>query len=366
MRWVLCTSDSSRRSWGLAAALGLALGVCALLLVGLGQGNAAPADAVSVGLIPSESGVGDMSFNWMAYQGLLRAETDLGVVGTVYTPTGPADYAAKIQQCVDDGNVLCVSVGFYMGDATWAAAAANPGVDFAIVDTTWESYPENLRGMVFASEQVGYLAGTLAGLMTESDVVGAVGGMQIPPVQDFLEPYRNGAQWANPGTQVIISYTGSFVDPDLGARVAQAQMDQGADVIFGVGGETGNGAILTATQSGAWGIGVDVDQWLTVFGSGTVPGSDKLLTSAMKRIDNAVYDTIADEVMFAFTPGTVEYDLAVDGVGLAPFHEADPYIPQAVKDAVEAVRQGIVSGAIDVWKPYGLHRIYLPAVLRNF
>ncbi len=320
---------------------------------------------VSVGLIPDESGVGDMSFNWMAYQGLLRAETDLGVVGSVYTPTGPADYAAKIQQCVDDGNVLCVSVGFSMSDATWAAAAANPGVDFAIGDGTWESYPENLRGVTYASEQVGYLAGTLAGLMTGSDVVGGVGGMEIPPVVAFLEPYRYGTQCANSEAGVIISYTGTFNDPDLGAQVAQAQMAQGADVIFAAAGPTGNGAILTATQSGAWAIGVDVDQWVTVFESGSVPGSDKLLTSAMKRIDNAVYDTIADEVMFAFTPGAVVYDLAVDGVGLAPFHEADPYIPQAVKDAVEAVRQGILSGTIDVWQPCGLHRIYLPVVLRG-
>jgi arabinogalactan oligomer/maltooligosaccharide transport system substrate-binding protein len=163
---------------------------------------------------------------------------------------------------------------------------------------------------------------------------------------------------------VIITYTGTFVDPDLGAQTAQAQMDQGADVIFGCGGLTGNGAILHATQNGAWGVGVDTDQWLSLFGSGSVPGSDKLLTSVMKRIDNAVYDTIADEVGGAFSSGTVTYDLAVDGVGLAPYHEADPSIPQAVKDAVEEVRLGILDGSIDPWQPCTWRQVYLPLVAR--
>ena len=337
---------------------------------GLLSGTIDPWDScappTNVGLVfDNPAGAGNTSFNWMAYQGLLRAEANLGVVGTIYTPTTEFDYESLLQRCVDDGNGLCLSVGYLMSDATWNAAAANPGIDFAIVDHTWDSYPDNLRGLAFASEQVGYLAGTLAGLMTASDVVGGVGGMQIPPVQAFLEPYRYGAGCANPGVRVIITYTGTFTDPDLGAQVAQAQMAQGADVIFGAGGPTGSGGILTAAQSGAWGIGVDIDEYYTTFGGGSVPGSDKLLTSAIKRIDNAVYDTIDDAVAGIFTPGTVVYDLSVDGVDLAPFHEADPSIPQVVKDAVEAVRQGILSGSIDVWQTCAGYRILLPVVERN-
>mgnify|MGYP005848033629 FL=1 len=235
-----------------------------------------------------------------------------------------------------------------MAEATWNSAEANPDVDFAIVDYAWATGPDNVRGILFSSEEAGYLAGALAGLMTGSDVVGGIGGMEVLPVSAFLEPYRNGARWMNPDVQVIIAYTGTFVEPDLGAQVAQEMMAQGADVIFGVAGPTGNGAILEAAGSGAWAIGVDADSWHTVFGSGTEAGSEKLLTSATKRVDSAVYHTIADEVGGAFTSGSVLYDLAVDGVGLAPFHDADPFIPQAVRDALDEVEAGILSGSIDV------------------
>jgi basic membrane lipoprotein Med (substrate-binding protein (PBP1-ABC) superfamily) len=320
-----------------------------------------------VGLVfDSPAGAGDLSFNWMAYEGLLRAETDLGVIGTTYTPTEPDDYGPLLQQCVDDGNGLCITVGWLMTDATLTAAGDNPGVDFAILDATYNEYPENLRGMTFAPEQAGYLAGTLAGLMTASDVAGAVGGMEIAPVQAFMEPYGNAIGCANPGATVLLTYTGTFVDPDLGAQVAQQQMDLGADVVFGCGGPTGHGAILHATQNGAWGIGVDVDQWVGLFGSGSVPGSDHMLTSAMKRLDNAVYQTIDDELSGQFTPGTALYDLSVDGVGLAPYHEADPAVPQWVRDRLDVVEMGLLQGTIDPWQACTWTRAYLPAVLRSW
>ena len=309
----------------------------------------AEADAVKVGLVPDVGGVNDMSFNWSAYQGLVRSEDELGVVGTVYTTTQPAQahYESKLQECVDDGNALCIAVGFNMADATLSKANANTVVDFAIVDFTYDSYPSNLRGIDFASDEAGYLAGTLAGMMTVSDVIGAVGGMDIPPVANFIDGYRNAAQCANPDVTVLVTYTGTFIDPDLGAQTAQAMISQEADIIFGVGGLTGNGAVLTATQSSLWGIGVDTDQWFSLFMSGTVPGSDKLLTSAMKRIDNAVCDTISDELSDSFTSGTVRYGLSLQGVGLAPYHETDASVPQSVRGALARVERCIVLGACD-------------------
>ena len=319
------------------------------------------AEPLKVGLAyASADGAADLSLNWMANEGLLRAVTDLGVVGTTYTPTTEADYDALLNQCVDDGNALCLSAGFQMADATWNSAAAHPDVDFAIVDFAWEAELDNLRGIIFSVEEAGYLAGTLAGLMTNSDVVGGVGGMEIPAVSAFLEPYRNGARWVNPDVEVIITYTDTFVDPDLGAQVAQELMANGADVIFGVAGPTGDGAILEAAQSGAWEIGVDADSWHTVFESGAAAGSDRLLTSAMKRVDSAVYHTIADEVDGVFTSGSMLYDVAVDGVGLAPFHDSDPSIPQAARDALAEVQMGILNGSIDVWAPYQSARVFLP------
>jgi len=327
------------------------LAMILLLLLGLQPKAPATAQSVLVGLVTDVVGLTDMSFNWFSYQGLLRAQDELGVLGTVYTSTDPADYTTNLQQCVDDGNDLCISVGFLTAEAILTTAEANPDTLFAIVDFTWQTYPGNLRGTTFAVSESGYLAGTLAGLMTQSDVVGSVGGMQIPVVEAFVESYRDAAQCANPDATTIINYTGTFGDPDLGAQVAQEMIAQGADVIFAPAGATGSGAILAATQSGIWGIGVDTDFYLTVFMNGAVAGSDKLLSSAMKRLDNAVFDTIADVASGTFTAGTTLYDVTVDGVGLAPFHEADPFVPSTVRGRLERIRRDMIEGNIDVNGP---------------
>jgi basic membrane protein A len=356
---------SRSRPWALPASIILGLTLVFILLLALHPATSSATQPVQVGLIVDEAGLNDMGFNWLAYQGLLRAESELGAVGTVYTSTGTISPGQNVQQCVDDGNALCIGTGFLAREAISVAAKMSPGTLFAILDITYPSYPDNLRGTTFAADQAGYLAGALAGLMSESGVVGAVGGMEIPPVAAFAEPYRYGSQCARPDVTAIVTYTGSFVQPLLGAQVAQAQMAQGADVIFGVGAATGNGAVLTAAQSGAWAIGVDVDQYLTLFEGGTVTGSEKLLSSAMKRLDSAVYDTIADVGAGTFTSGTVLYDLAQDGVGLAPFHEADGAVPTAVREELDRIRQGIISGTIDVNAPCTGHTIFLPVALRN-
>ena len=319
---------------------------------------------VKVGFVPDEAGVTDLGFNWLSYQGLLRAQSELGVVGSVYTPTNSAEYEDKLQQCVDEGNDLCVSVGFLLTEATSNLANANPGTIFANVDGSYESYPENLRGMLFAEDESGYLAGTLVGMMTQSDVIGAIGGLEIPPVVRFVQGYQNGAQCANPGVDVLVEYVGDFGNYELGVATAQGMIAQGADTIFAPAGLTGIGAVLTATQTGAWGIGTDTDWYLSVFDNGAVDGSEKLLSSAMKRLDNGVYATISDVISGTFTSGTALYDLAQDGVGLAPFHEADPFVPQKVRDALDEVIQGIKDGSIDVNDSCGGAYIYLPIITR--
>lgn len=302
---------------------------------------------VNVGLVLTEDGVDDMSFNMMANQGLLQAESSLGVIGTLYEPSSSDDYATFLQQCVDDGNDLCFAVGFLMADAIVSVANANPDTSFAILDDyVFEDSPENLRGIQFDIKQVGYLAGALAGKL--GNTVGVVGGMEIPPVTGFVEGYRNGAQCANPDANVLIEYTGTFVDPELGATTAQAMIDQGANVIFGVGGQTGNGAILYSAQDGKWSIGVDTDQYLTVFENGTVSGSYNMLTSAMKNLDYGVYQTVQDYINGSFTAGIVTYHLADGGVGLAPYHETDARLTQTTKDYVTGVRMGIIDGSVNV------------------
>jgi basic membrane lipoprotein Med (substrate-binding protein (PBP1-ABC) superfamily) len=347
------------------AAVTALIGLVLMLLL-LQPHSALEADSISVGLVTDGPTVDDGGFNWLSYQGLLRAESELGVTGNVYTSTSDEDYQPNLEQCVTDGNALCLSVGFLTTDAISNVAALHPETYFGIIDVSWDGMTDNLRGMIFAADQAGYLAGTLAGLMSESDLVGGIGGLPIPPVDAFLYPYRNGAQCANPEASALISYTNTFMDPDLGAEFAQAMIGQGADVIFAVAGPTGWGSLLTATQSAVWGIGVDVDQYYTVFMSGTITGSEKLLSSAIKRIDNAVFDTIGDVISGTFTSGETLYDLAVDGVGLAPFHEADPEVPQAVRDELAAVAAGIIDGSINInetCRAPGI-QVFLPLLVR--
>ena len=351
------------------ASLTLILATAALLgLIFFFKGQAPSpvrANPISVGFIPDVGGIHDQGFNQATYEGLVRAETQLGITGNVYTTTSGSDYAAKLQQCATDGNKLCITVGFSMGEATFSAAEVYTATDFATMDFDFSylGYPNNLRGIVFSEKEVGYLAGTLAGKMTQSNVVGTVAGFSIPAVVRFATGYQNGAQCANPAAFVITKYTGSFIDPVLGAQEAQAMLARQADVIFGVGGSTGNGALLTATQSGAWGIGVDADQFITLFNSGTVPGSNKLLTSAMKRLDNAAFNTISDVISGTFTSGTLVETLASGGVELAPFHQTDAAVSQAVKDELDTVKQGVIDKTIDIDQPCRIG-VYLPFVNR--
>jgi basic membrane lipoprotein Med (substrate-binding protein (PBP1-ABC) superfamily) len=342
----------------------LILGALAIVAVHLALGSGPPVrgSAVGVGLVADGPVVYDNSLNQLAYEGMLRAESELGIVPHVYTTTGPGDFVPNLQQCADDGNSLCLGLGFWMAEAISEVASSRPMTYFAIADGTLDSYGPNVRGILFPTEGAGYMAGTLAGLMTESGVVGGIGGWQIPPVEAYLIPFEAGARRANGPITVLIDYTGSFNDPPLGAQVAQQMMGEGADVIFAAAGPTGNGAILTATQSGAWAIGVDGDQYLTLFMSGTVPGADRLLSSAMKRVDIGVFETISDVVAGVFTSGTVAYDFTAGGVGLAPFHDADPYVPQDVRDALEETRQAILDGSIDVHHPYPA---YVPLILNG-
>ncbi len=328
------------------------------------QTVSARAAAIKVGMVFDGPSFEDMGFKWQAYQGLVRAEIELGVTGAVYTSTDPSQIEPQVQQCALDGNDLCIGVGFQTFVPISDTSEAFTATKFAVVDGAFEHYLPNVRGIVFTSEQVGYLAGTLAAMMSQSGIIGDLGGVEIPPVTTFIEGYRNGAHCADPAVTTIISYTGVFTDPALGAQYAQGMIAQGADVIFAAAGETGVGAVLTTTQSSVWAIGVDTDQYYSVFMSGTVPGSNYLLSSAMKRTDNAIFLTISDVVSGTFTSGTFVYSLADGGVGLAPFHETDPFVSQDIRLQLNFVRLNLISGALDPLDPEGpclvLHQLYLP------
>ena len=348
-------SDLSKRFLLAGVLAGVLMVSNAFRIAPINQARAAP---LKVGLVVTESSIDDMSWNWLSYQGFLRAEDELDVIGTLYTAADNGDYENQAVQCATDGNSLCIGVGFLMIDPFLNTADTYPGTNFAVVDGTAEDPPLNFRSINFVEEESGYLAGTLAGMMTTSHTIGVVGGIPVPEVVKFVEGYRNGAQCLDPGTLILITYADSFTDPEQGADIAEVQMDLGADLIFAAAGGTGTGALQYATQHGAFAIGVDVDEYLSTFEEGAVSGANLLLTSAMKRLDNGVYLTIADTVAGEFTSGLVHYSLADGGVGLAPYHETEALVTQQMSGVLERVERGLMAGLID---PLGECPASLPA-----
>jgi basic membrane protein A len=179
----------------------------------LSGASASPVDAVKVGLITDSPNLMDDSFNEMTYDGLLRAKTDFGIEETVYISADWDAIETNLAQCAADGNNLCLMVSFAGIDQTYAAALANPTTLFGILDSSYEDDLPNLQGAMFASEEAAYLAGTLAGHMTESDILGLIGGMDIPPVNVFLCGFEQGAVDANPAISTIITYAGTWEEP---------------------------------------------------------------------------------------------------------------------------------------------------------
>jgi basic membrane protein A len=262
-----------------------------------------------------------------------------------YLDTQDADYFAEnIAYFVDNGYDVIVTVGFPLAEATAEAALQVPDVTFIGVEQEQDEVIDNLAGLIFDEEKAGFLAGVLAGYLTETGTVGQVlGSEQVPSILAFKEGFDGGTTYADRDINIITTYhpgdlPDAFSDPDWGARTARETLDQGADVIFAAGGETGNGALLeTATREGTYCIGVDVDQWETL-----PEARPCLVTSAMKLITPGVYDLIMraheDEL-----PGGNYFGR----VGLAPFHDFEERIAQEIKDELGALEEAINEGALD-------------------
>ncbi len=208
-----------------------------------------------------------------------------------------ADYETNIATSLEASPDVLITNGFLIADATLAAATANPDVNFIGIDQFQDEFPENYIGVLFREDQGGYLAGVLAASLSESGVIGVVGGREdVPPVVRFVNAYETGAQSVNPDIRVLSVYNESFTAPDKGASDAAQFIGEGADVIFGAGGQTGSGGIAAAAEQGLWAIGVDQDEYFTTFNGGDAPGSEYLATSAIKRVDLAVFRNIVEAI----------------------------------------------------------------------
>jgi basic membrane lipoprotein Med (substrate-binding protein (PBP1-ABC) superfamily) len=257
-----------------------------------------------------------------------------------------ADYATNIATSLESSPNVLITNGFLIADATLAAAQANADVDFIGVDQFQTDFPDNYVGVQFREDQGGYMAGVLAASLSESGVIGVVGGREdVPPVVRLVNAYETGAKSVNPDIRVLKVYNESFTAPDKGASDAAQFIGEGADVIFGAGGQTGSGGVSAAAEQGLWGIGVDQDEYFTTFNGGEAPGSDKLATSAVKRVDLAVFRNIVAAMTGDFAGGLYTLDAENDGITYAPFHDAD--LPAEAVDALETARKGLADGSID-------------------
>ena len=329
----------------------LALVVLALLAGGCSQpakDSSKASDsggAFPVGLVFDIGGRGDKSFNDSAYNGLTRAQQELGIRFSTLETSEGSDREAQLRQLASGDSKLIFGVGFLFTDDVRNLAKEFPDKKFACIDytvTPGDSLPPNLVALKFREEEGSFLVGALAALLTKTNKVGFVGGMEIPLIRKFQAGYVAGAKAANPNVQVLIKYAGTtgaaFKDPTKGKELALAEYHQGADIIFHAAGSTGLGVFEAGRELKKLAIGVDSDQY------DEAPGV--VLTSMVKHVEVAVFNTIRDMQAGRFAAGIKVFGLAEDGVGWVYDARNRPLIPEAVKARVDSLRAEIVAGRI--------------------
>ena len=295
---------------------------------------AAADDEFKIGLITDVGGVNDGSFNQSAWEGLEKAGEELGVEVNYLESATDADYQPNMETFVDEDYDLIISVGYMLADATREAAEANPDTKFAIIDDSSIDLP-NVTSLMFKAEQASYLVGYVAGLTTKTNNIGFVVGMTNETMNQFGYGYCAGAIDANPDITVQQFNANSFADSATGKTMANTAITNGADIVFQAAGATGLGVIEACQEAGVYAIGVDSDQ------SSIAPKT--VLTSAMKRVDNAVYDAVQELIDDKLEGGVQTFDLAAGGVDIAPSQDL---ISDDVTKAVDEVKEKIISGDV--------------------
>jgi basic membrane protein A len=328
------------------------LGVLVLLVAAGcgGNGNKSSANTTTaatggsklkIGLVTDIGGLNDRGFNHLSFLGLQRAQTELGVKQRVFQAKSTQDYVPNLSTFARDGYDLTIGVGFTEATAIDTVATNFPNSNFAIVDVdqTEEPHkPSNLLGLLFKEQETGYLVGYLAGLEEKrrsgKDVIGSVGGQKQPPVDRFIAGYQAGAKAADPGITLLNNYSEDFADQAKCKQIALNQIEQGAGVIFQVAGGCGLGALDAAKEKGVWGIGVDADQAFL---------GPHILTSAIKRVDTAVFDAIKLVADGKFKGGNITFGLKDNGVGIG---KISAKVPKSEVAKVMQVRADIIAGKI--------------------
>ncbi len=311
-----------------------------------------------VGLTFDLLGRGDQSFNDSAAAGIDQAKADFGITANEVTPTDASAQSSDLRLQAENSS-LVIGVGFAFAEAAAEVAPEYPDVKFAIVDDsminfdTGEPVSDNAAGLVFAEEQGSYLVGVAAGLKTTTNKVGFIGGVSgVGLIEKFEAGFTAGVKSVNPDAEVTVQYISEFPDfagfeaPDQAKEIASAMYGEGADIIYAAAGLSGSGMFQAAadtteaTGTKVWGIGVDSDQYNTV----DPAVQEYVLTSMLKRVDNAVYNITSDVINDSFTAGETRYDLAADGVG---YSTSGGFVDDIV-DQLEEAKAGIVDGTVTV------------------
>jgi basic membrane protein A len=303
-----------------------------------------------VGLILATGGLGDKSFNDISYAGCMRAKEELGVDFDYVESSAIAEYEGFQRDFASSGEyMLIICIGFDQADALAIVAAEYPEQNFALVDMVVDN--PNVASLTFRANEGSFLVGVVAGMVTETDKVGFVGGMDIPLIRDFFEGYEAGVTWANPAVTVSEPvFVGDWADPTKGKELSLALIEQGSDCIYSAAGKSGLGALEGAHEEGVYTFGVDACQCHLY---------DEIIASMTKRVDVAVYEMILDALVGKFQGGFYSGGVTEGWVGLCRLPEEEPLweetfdfehleLPAEVKNKVIEAKNAIVAGDITV------------------
>jgi basic membrane protein A and related proteins len=304
-------------------------------------------------MITDQGGVDDGSFNETAFNGLVRAEEELGVEIAWLESMSETDFQPNMEAFIGQDCDIIIPVGFLLAEVTGEAAEANPDQDFAIVDYPNEWGVDNVLGLLFATDEAAFLAGYAAAAFTETGVVGTYGGLNIPTVTIFMDGFLAGINFYNDETGEDVQllgwdgedgqFTGDFSSLDLGRSVTATLMDNGADIILPVAGPVGGGSAAEIQDRGE---GLLI--WVDTDGYHSTDFGDIMLTSVMKQMDVAVFDAIQAQLDGTFEGGDYLGTLENEGVEIAPFHDYEDQMPEGLDERLEELRQDIIAGEISV------------------
>ena len=324
-----------KRLLAILVATGLVAAACGVI-----PGTGGP--ALKIGMVTDIGQLEDKSFNEFSWLGVQDGAKAVGGAAQVIVTKDIADYKQNIQQFVDQKYDIIVTVGFLIGSDTLKAAQANPTVQFFGIDQfVADPVPANYQGLLFNEAQAGYLAGIVAGTITKSGKIGAVGGRSdVPPVVSYIKGYENGAKSVKSNVAVTATYAEDFNAPDKGEAIAKTMIGNGIDVVFQVAGLTGAGALRAACNAKVYGIGVDVDQYLSLPAT-----KDCTITSAEKKLQIAARDAIKRFKDKGKQGGNFFNDASNDGIAVSPIRNLTP-IPAGLEDKLKTALADMKSGKL--------------------